>query len=159
MKLGARIVSEPATISVGTVTALSGGKFLYDLGILNGSIITATTDLETLTAVLDGFSALFPFRAGGLVIRLLPNGRVYEFTMQMNQVNNLSISYQKASAPQGRIYNMLNGAWLPPYTIAPFLYLASATDDLEQASTGHGRKIFKITVDDTGTLKATEVTK
>ena len=158
LKLGARIVSEPATISVGTVTALSGGKFLYDLGILNGSIITATTDLETLTAVWDGFSAFFPFRQGSLVIRLLPNGRVYEFTMQLNQVNNLSISYQKASAPQGRIYNMLNGAWLPPYTIAPFLYLASATDDLEQASTGHGRKIFKITVDDTGTLKATEVT-
>ena len=158
LKLGARIVSEPATISVGTVTALSGGKFLYDLGILNGSIITATTDLETLTAVWDGFSAFFPFRQGNLVITLLPNGRVYEFTMQLNQVNNLSISYQKASAPQGRIYNMLKGAWLPPYTIAPFLYLASATDDLEQASTGHGRKIFKITVDDAGTLSATEVT-
>ena len=89
-----------------------------------------------------------------LSLVLLQDGETYRFTNQTTATTlfNLVIEYEKVIIPRGVYPSRGEGAWLPPYLIANCLYLTK--DPAGSAST----TLYRITVDDTGTLKATEVT-
>lgn len=151
------------TATIGTVSNLegSGPVSVKGLNIAVGSTIKFTADGGLSgTAVWDGTDKTIYMRTAlpgpgfSLSLVLLQDGETYRFTNQTTATTlfNLVIEYEKVIIPRGVYPSRGEGAWLPPYLIANCLYLTK--DPAGSAST----TLYRITVDDTGTLKATEVT-
>lgn len=151
------------TATIGTVSNLegSGPVSVKGLNIAVGSAINFTADGDLSgTAVWDGtdktiyMQTAFPGPGFSLSLALLQDGETYRFTNQTTAttLRNLVIEYEKVIIPRNVYPSRHEGAWLPPYLIANCLYLTK--DPAGSAST----TLYRIAVDDTGTLKATEVT-
>lgn len=151
------------TATIGTVSSLegSGPVSVKGLNIAVGSTIKFTADGGLSgTAVWDSTDITIYMRTAApgpgfsLSLALLQDGETYRFTNQTTAttLSNLVIEYEKVIIPQTVYPSRASGAWLPPYLIANCLYLTK--DPAGSAST----TLYRITVDDTGTLKATEVT-
>ena len=148
------------TVEVGTVKNSTGSVPVKGLNIALGTGIKCAADGTTGRAVWNGPVVTVDMKnsQGGTVyqlkISLDQDGETYEFTSVTTAViiSNLTIEYEKVEIPAFSYSGRQKGAWLPPYLIANCLYLTSAKS---MASSG---TLYKITVDDTGTLKATEVT-
>ena len=151
------------TATIGTVSSLegSGPVSVKGLNIAVGSTIKFTADGGLSgTAVWDSTDITIYMRTAApglsfsLSLALLQDGETYRFTNQTTAttLSNLIIEYEKVIIPQTVYPSRASGAWLPPYLIANCLYLTK--DPAGSAST----TLYRITVDDTGTLNATEVT-
>lgn len=151
------------TTTIGTVSNLegSGPVSVKGLNIAVGSTIKFTSDGgRSGTAVWDGtditvyMQTALPGPSISLSLELLQDGETYRFTNQTTAttLSNLVIEYEKVEIPKTVYTSRFSGAWLPPYLIANCLYLTK--DPAGSDST----TLYRITVDDTGTLKATEVT-
>ena len=90
-----------------------------------------------------------------LLLELSQDGETYIFTNQTPSIilSNLVINYEKVVIPKVVYQSRGVGAWLPPYLIANCLYLTKKNAGSDYAT------LYRITIDDTGTLKATEVTE
>ena len=151
------------TATIGTVSNLqgSGPVSVKGLNIAVGSTIKFTADGGLSgTAVWDGtditiyMQTALPGPGFSLSLALLQDGETYQFTNNTpaTTLSNLVIEYEKVIIPHTVYPSRASGAWLPPYLIANCLYLTK--DPAGSAST----TLYRITVDDTGALKATEVT-
>lgn len=150
-----------ATTTIGTVNNSVGSVLVKGLNIAVGSTIKFTADGNLSgVAVWDSTytradmlsSADAP--ACSLLLELLQDGETYRFTNEKaaSILSNLVIEYEKVIIPKNAYTIRNEGAWLPPYLIANCLYLTKALTNPGSAT------LYRITVDDTGTLKATEVT-
>lgn len=149
------------TATIGTVRNIVGSVSVKGLNIAVGSPIKFTADGNLSgTAVWDSTYINTYIRnvAGGMVcslsLELLQDGETYRFTNGTTAtiLSNLVIEYEKVVIPKVVYPLRGEGAWLPPYLIANCLYLTK--DPAGSGST----TLYRIAVDDTGTLKATEVT-
>ena len=88
-----------------------------------------------------------------LGLELSLDGETYKFVNKTTSsiLTGLVIEYEKVIIPKVISLARDEGAWLPPYLIADCLYLT-------KESTSGSATLYRITVDDSGTLKATEVT-
>ena len=149
-----------ATTTIGTVNNSVGSVLVKGLNIAVGSTIKFTADgnlsgvavwnsTYTRADILDSAHAqVYP-----LLLELLQDGETYRFTSEKaaSILSNLVIEYEKVIIPKNAYTIRNEGAWLPPYLIANCLYLTKALNP-------DSATLYRITVDDTGTLKATEVT-
>ena len=150
LKFQIRQHSESVSVEVGTLSAGSSKSF-ENLNIKNGSIVSVTTsgDLSG-KALWTGAQTCQIYmqtsvgaHVGSLQINLNSN-RKYTITNLSNAIRyaDLVITYQKVEVPQ-RVYGPNYGAWLPPYMIAPCLYLTAPYSSV-------GSKLYCLTVDDSG---------
>lgn len=152
--------SEESTVSISALGAYGGNMANYaDLGALNipiGSKITLTKkdSTESHSVIWDGSSANFyigtPTRYT-LQLAVKPNGKYRISNTGTFTSEESTLAYQKVVVPSVA-YNVHTGAWLPPYLCCSAIHLVGSRE-----SNGVYR-IFKITVDDTGTLSVTKVT-
>ena len=149
------------TTTIGTVSNSIGSVNVKGLNIAVGSIIKFTADGNVSgSAVWDRpEKVIYIKNSHGLTLcnlnlALLHDGQTYSFTNQTagSILSNLVIEYEKVIIPTFAFTSRMEGAWLPPYLIANCLYLTKAS------TTSTSAKLYRITIDDTGTLKATEVT-
>ena len=149
------------TTTIGTIRNSVGSVSVKGLNIAVGSVIKFTADGNVSgSAVWDRPSKIISINNihGGtlyqLQLELLQDGQTYRFTNQTTStiLSNLVIEYEKVIIPKTANPSRQEGAWLPPYLIANCLYLTEAS------TTSSNATLYRITVDDTGTLKATEVT-
>ena len=144
--------------SLGSSYTTTNRQNLGALNIENGSRISLTaSDLYRDEGVWNGQKYTFNLYTkagvsnGKVSLNLLPDGNVLIYNHSGNNLTNVVITYRKIEV-QNTYNNMTSGVWLPPYLCCSCIYLVSSK------STGNGYPVYKITVDDTGTLKATEVT-
>lgn len=149
------------TTTIGTVRNSIGSVNVKGLNIAVGSIIKFTADGNASgSAVWDRPEKVIDIKNShgvtlcNLNLALLHDGQTYSFTNQTagSILSNLVIEYEKVIIPTSAFTSRMEGAWLPPYLIANCLYLTKAS------TTSTSAKLYRITIDDTGTLKATEVT-
>ena len=149
------------TTTIGTIRNSIGSVNVKGLNIAVGSIIKFTADGNVSgSAVWDRPEKVIDIKNShgvticNLGLALLHDGQTYSFTNQTagSILSNLVIEYEKVIIPTSAFTSRMEGAWLPPYLIANCLYLTKAS------TTSTSAKLYRITVDDTGTLKATEVT-
>lgn len=149
------------TTTIGTVRNSIGSVDVKGLNIAVGSIIKFTADGNVSgSAVWDRPEKVIDIKNThgvticNLDLALLHDGQTYSFTNQTagSILSNLVIEYEKVIIPKFAFTSRREGAWLPPYLIANCLYLTKAS------TTSTSAHLYRITVDDTGTLKATEVT-
>ena len=149
------------TTTIGTVDNNVGPVSVKGLNIAVGSTIKFTSDGgRSGTAVWDGpgiavyMQTALPGPSISLSLTLLQDGETYIFTNQTpaTTLSNLVIEYEKVEIPKTVHMSRLSGAWLPPYLIANCLYLT------KKNAGSYSATLYRITVDDTGTLTATEVT-
>ena len=149
------------TTTIGTIRNSIGSVNVKGLNIAVGSIIKFTADGNVSgSAVWDRPEKVIDIKNThgaticNLDLSLLHDGQTYSFTNQTagSILSNLVIEYEKVIIPTSAFTSRMEGAWLPPYLIANCLYLTKAS------TTSTSAKLYRITVDDTGTLKATEVT-
>lgn len=149
------------TTTIGTVRNSIGSVDVKGLNIAVGSIIKFTADGNVSgSAVWDRPEKVIDIKNThgvticNLDLALLHDGQTYSFTNQTagSILSNLVIEYEKVIIPKFAFTSRREGAWLPPYLIANCLYLTKAS------TTSTSADLYRITVDDTGTLKATEVT-
>ena len=144
--------------SLGSSGSATNIKNLGALNIENGSRISLTaSDIYRDENIWNGYSRSFTLNMNGIVgnkqvvLTLLPDGNVQIVNHSGVNLTNVTITYHKIEV-QNTYYNMTSGVWLPPYLCCSCIYLVSSKH------TNNGYPVYKITVDDTGTLKATEVT-
>ena len=149
------------TTTIGTIRNSIGSVNVKGLNIAVGSIIKFTADGNVSgSAVWDRPERFIDIKNShgaticNLNLALLHDGQTYSFTNQTagSILSNLVIEYEKVIIPTSAFTSRSEGAWLPPYLIANCLYLTKAS------TTSTSANLYRITVDDTGTLKATEVT-
>ena len=148
------------TTTIGTVNNSVGSVSVKGLNIAVGSTIKFTADGNfSGMAVWDStYKHVDILNSAGapvfrLLLELLQDGDTYSFTNEKYAtiLSNLVIEYEKVIIPKDVNTTRGEGAWLPPYLIANCLYLTKALNP-------DSATLYRITVDDTGTLKATEVT-
>ena len=148
------------TTTIGTVQNSVSSVPVKGLNIAVGSTIkfTANGNISGKT-VWDGpVKEIYMKNDDGVTICLLGlelshDGETYNFTNKTyaSILSNLVIEYEKVIIPKV-IYPARNeGAWLPPYLIANCLYLT------KKSTSSNSATLYRITIDDSGTLKATEV--
>ena len=150
------------TATIGTVS-YNADSSVKGLNIAVGSTIkvTAADGAFSGTVIwnapyrnIDIYNNATGRKIGLLTLELLQDGETYKFTNRTAgmTLSNLVIEYKKVEIPKTISTARSSGAWLPPYLIANCLYLTKDSADSGLAT------LYRITVDDTGTLKATEVT-
>lgn len=149
------------TTTIGTVSNTAGPVSVKGLNIAVGSPIKFTADGNLSgTAVWNSayISTYIRDAAGGMVcslsLELSHDGETYVFAnaTTASTISNLVIEYEKVDIPKVVYPSRPSGAWLPPYLIANCIYLT------KNNSVSSSATLYRITVDDTGTLTATEVT-
>lgn len=151
------------TATIGTVSYNADSVSAKGLNIAVGSTIkvTAADGAFSGTGIwnapyrnIDIYNNATGRKLGLLTLELLQDGETYKFTNRVagTTLSNLVIEYEKVEIPKTIGTARFSGAWLPPYLIANCLYLTKASATFSNAT------LYRITVDDTGTLKATEVT-
>ena len=153
--------STETTVTIDSLGSRGSATSVRNLGALNienGSRISlAASDIYSAENVWNGYSSIFILNMGGgasnrqVYLTLLPDGNVKIINQTGENLTNVVITYRKIEV-QNTYNNMTSGVWLPPYLCCSCIYLVSSK------STVNGYPVYKITVDDTGTLKATEVT-
>ena len=147
------------TTTIGTVSNSSGSVPVKGLNIAVGSTIKFTADGNISgKAVWDRPAKEISMEndVGGTICRLelelSLDGETYKFTNKTTSsiLTGLVIEYEKVIIPKTISQARTEGAWLPPYLIADCLYLT-------KESTSGSATLYRITVGDNGTLKATEV--
>ena len=149
------------TTTIGTVESSVGSVPVKGLNIAVGSTIKFTADrnVSGKTVWDRTVKEIYMKNDYGVTIcllelELLHDGETYKFTNKTTSsiLSNLVIEYEKVIIPKV-IYPARNeGAWLPPYLIANCLYLTKKSTNSNSAT------LYRITVDDSGNLTATEVT-
>ena len=149
------------TTTIGTVESSVGSVPVKGLNIAVGSTIKFTADrnVSGKTVWDSTVKEIYMKNDYGVTIcllelELLHDGETYKFTNKTASsiLSNLVIEYEKVIIPKV-IYPARNeGAWLPPYLIANCLYLTKKSTNSNSAT------LYRITVDDSGNLTATEVT-
>ena len=149
------------TTTIGTVESSVGSVPVKGLNIAVGSTIKFTADrnVSGKTVWDSTVKEIYMKNDDGVTIcllelELLHDGETYKFTNKTTSsiLSNLVIEYEKVIIPKV-IYPARNeGAWLPPYLIANCLYLTKKSTNSNSAT------LYRITVDDSGALTATEVT-
>ena len=143
--------------SLGSSGTTANLKNLGALNIENGSRISlAASDSYRDEGVWNGHKYTFNLNVGAGIralvdLTLLPNGNVQIYNHSGINFTNVVITYHKIEV-RNACYDTTSGVWLPPYLCYSCIYLVSSK------LTNNGYPVYKITVDDTGTLKATEVT-
>ena len=148
------------TTTIGTVSNSGSSVSVKGLNIAVGSTIKFTADGNISgKAVWDRPAKEISMEndVGGTICRLelelSLDGETYKFTNKTTAsiLTSLVIEYEKVIIPKTISPVRTEGAWLPPYLIADCLYLT-------KASTSSNTTLYRITIDDSGALKATEVT-
>ena len=143
--------------SLGSSGTTANRQNLGALNIENGSRISLTaSDSYRDEGVWNGFKHTFYLNMGASIralvdLTLFPDGNVQIYNHSGINLKNVVITYHKIEV-QNTYNNITSGVWLPPYLCCSCIYLVSSK------STNNGYPVYKITVDDAGTLKATEVT-
>lgn len=153
--------STETTVTIDSLGSSGSAASVQNLGALNienGSRISlAASNIYSAENVWNGFSCTFTLSTQGVVgnkqvvLTLLPDGNVEIVNHSGINLTNVTITYHKIEV-QNTYYNMTSGVWLPPYLCCSCIYLVSSKH------TNNGYPVYKITVDDTGTISATEVT-
>lgn len=145
--------------SLGAKTTATQQKNLGALNIENGSRISfVASDLYRDEVVWNGSSIYFSLRRengtfiGRIGFWLRPDGTVEIVNYSDENLTNVVITYRKIEVANKYYSSMTSGVWLPPYLCCSCIYLVSSKPK------GNGYPVYKITVDDTGTISATEVT-
>ena len=152
------------TATIGTINYNADSVSVKGLNIAVGSTIkvTAADGAFSGTGIwnapyrnIDIYNNATGRKLGQLSLELLQDGDTYKFTNRVagTTLSNLVIEYEKVEIPKTIGTARFSGAWLPPYLIANCLYLTKDSADSGLAT------LYRITIDDTGTLKATEVTE
>lgn len=144
--------------SLGSSYTTTNRQNLGALNIENGSRISLTaSDLYRDECVWNGHKYTFDLYTkngvsnGKVSLDLLPDGNVLIYNYSGINLKNVVITYHKIEVPN-TYHNITSGVWLPPYLCCSCIYLVSSK------STNNGHPVYKITVDDTGTISATKVT-
>ena len=147
------------TTTIGTVNNSSGWVPVKGLNIAVGSTIKFTADGNISgKTVWDSpvKDISMENEVGGRIcllrLELSLDGETYRFANETDSsiLTDLVIEYEKVIIPKTISQARTEGAWLPPYLIADCLYLT-------KESTSGSATLYRITVGDNGTLKATEV--
>ena len=147
------------TTTIGTVSNSGGSVPVKGLNIAVGSTIKFTADGNISgKTVWDRpvKEITMENNVGGricsLELGLSLDGETYEFANKTTSsiLTNLVIEYEKVIIPKVISQVRDEGAWLPPYLIADCLYLT-------KKSTSNNATLYRITIDDSGNLTATEV--
>ena len=148
------------TTTIGTVSNSGSSVPVKGLNIAVGSTIKFTADGNISgKAVWDRPVKEISMEndVGGTICRLelglSLDGETYKFTNKTTAsiLTNLVIEYEKVIIPKTISSVRTEGAWLPPYLIADCLYLT-------KGSTSGSATLYRIAIDDSGNLTATEVT-
>ena len=149
------------TTTIGTIRNSVGSVSVRGLNIAVGSTIkfTADNNMSGETVWDSPMKEIHMKNFSGVTLCLLElelshDGETYNFTNKTSSsiLSNLVIEYEKVIIPK-MAYPLRNeGAWLPPYLIANCLYLT------KQSTNTTGATLYRITVDNSGTLTAKEVT-
>ena len=148
------------TTTIGTVSNSGGWVPVKGLNIAVGSTIKFTADGNISgKTVWDrpvkeiSMESEVGSRICSLGLELSLDGETYRFANKTTSsiLTNLVIEYEKVIIPKVISQARTEGAWLPPYLIADCLYLT-------KESTSDNTTLYRITVDDSGALTATEVT-
>ena len=148
------------TTTIGTVSNSGGWVPVKGLNIAVGSTIKFTADGNISgKTVWDrpvkeiSMKSEVGSRICSLGLELSLDGETYRFANKTTSsiLTNLVIEYEKVIIPKVISRARTEGAWLPPYLIADCLYLT-------KESTSDNTTLYRITVDDSGALTATEVT-
>ena len=149
------------TTTIGTVESSVGSVPVKGLNIAVGSTIKFTADrnVSGKTVWDSTVKEIYMKNDVGVTIcllelELLHDGETYKFTNKTTSsiLSNLVIEYEKVIIPKVIYPTRNEGAWLPPYLIANCLYLTKKSTNSNSAT------LYRITVDDSGNLTATEVT-
>ena len=147
------------TTTIGTVSNSGGWVPVKGLNIAVGSTIKFTADGNISgKTVWDrpvkeiSMKSEVGSRICSLGLELSLDGETYRFANKTTSsiLTNLVIEYEKVIIPKVISQARTEGAWLPPYLIADCLYLT-------KESTSDNTTLYRITVDDSGALTATEV--
>ena len=148
------------TVAIGTVSNSGGVVPVKGLNIAVGSTIKFTADNNTSgkTVWNEPVKEVHMNNSVGdkicsLWLELSHDGETYNFTngTPSSVLSNLVIEYEKVIIPKTTYPTRTEGAWLPPYLIANCLYLT-------KKSTADSATLYRITINDSGALTATEVT-
>ena len=155
--------STETTVTIESLGAKNTATQLKNLGALNienGSRISfVASDLYRDEVVWNGGSVYFSLNRedgvniGNVLLRLRPDGNVEIINFLGENLTNVVITYRKIEVAKNYSTITQSGVWLPPYLCCSCIYLVSSQSD----KLGF-HPVYKITVDGTGTLKATEVT-
>ena len=149
------------TTTIGTIRASAGSVPVKGLNIAVGSTIkfTADNNVSGKTVWDSPMKKIDMTNSAGVALCLLRlelshDGETYNFINEtMSSIlSNLVIEYEKVIIPKITYPTRNEGAWLPPYLIANCLYLT------QQQTNTSSAKLYRITVDNSGTLTAKEVT-
>ena len=149
------------TTTIGTIRNSVGSVLVKGLNIAVGSIIkfTADNNVSGKTVWDSPTKQIKMTNSAGATVCLLGlelshDGETYYFTNKTisSILSNLVIEYEKVIIPKIIYPGRNEGAWLPPYLIANCLYLTKQSTSTSSAT------LYRITVDDSGTLTAKEVT-
>ena len=149
------------TTTIGTINNRVGSVPVKGLNIAVGSTIKFTADnnvsgetvwdrpVQKITMKNNAGVTLCVLR-----LELSHDGETYNFTNETisSTLSNLVIEYEKVIIPKVTYPTRNEGAWLPPYLIANCLYLT------KQSTSSSSATLYRITVNNSGTLTATEVT-
>ena len=149
------------TKTIGTIRYSGGSVPVKGLNIAVGSTIkfTADNNVSGKTVWDSPVKQIDMKNSAGVTVCLLGfelshDGETYNFTNKTisSILSNLVIEYEKVIIPKTTYPIRNEGAWLPPYLIANCLYLT------KQSANSGDATLYRITVDDSGTLTAKEVT-
>ena len=153
--------STETTVTIDSLGSSDSGASVRNLGALNienGSRISlVASDMYRAENVWNGYSRSFILNMSSIVgnkqveLTLLPDGNVKIVNHTGINLTNVTITYHKIEV-RNTYSNIISGVWLPPYLCCSCIYLVSSVH------TNNGYPVYKITVDNTGTLKATKVT-
>lgn len=149
------------TTTIGTINNRVGSVPVKGLNIAVGSTIKFTADnnvsgetvwdrpVKKITMKNNAGVTLCVLR-----LELSHDGETYNFINETisSTLSNLVIEYEKVIIPKVTYPTRNEGAWLPPYLIANCLYLT------KQSTSSSSATLYRITVNNSGTLTATEVT-
>lgn len=154
--------STETTVTIESLGAKNTETQLKNLGALNienGSRISfVASDLYREEAVWNGNETYFSLKnengnaLGEINLRMRPDGNVVIVNYSSVNLTNVVITYRKIEVANKYYSVLTSGVWLPPYLCCSCIYLVSSEPE------GYGYPVYKITVDGTGTLKATKVT-
>ena len=149
------------TTTIGTIRYSGSSVPVRGLNIAVGSTIkfTADNNVSGKTVWDRPTKQIEMMNSAGARICLLGlelshDGETYIFTNKTTSsiLSNLVIEYEKVIIPKIAYPARNEGVWLPPYLIANCLYLT------KQSTNTSGATLYRITVDNSGTLTAKEVT-
>ena len=149
------------TTTIGTINNSVGSVPVKGLNIAVGSTIkfTADNNVSGKTVWDRPVKEISMQNSAGVTVCLLElelshDGETYNFKNKTisSILSNLVIEYEKVIIPKIPYPTRNEGAWLPPYLIANCLYLTKQSTNTSSAT------LYRITVDNSGTLTAKEVT-